>query len=146
MPPAPAALTDAQRLHLQVVFGCLLTEAEEKLEELNRRVSESLPSNHPLLESIGLELGALIRRLRHTADDLAIFVQPRPRDPYRQLVAWSNTWWLHVMDCRPSALKGYGEVDPKLEPVLLPAVNELAGALLRLEGLARRMTESDREE
>jgi hypothetical protein len=133
MPEEPYEFTRGQRMHLEVILGSLIAEAEDLIEWSNRVPDGNDPERTTWLSDLRSELATLVQHLRRTVASLGISVRRHETDPRRKVAAWSSTWWAHVLDCRPSHLEAYGPVDPRLGPLLTPAVQEISERLLRLE-------------
>jgi hypothetical protein len=79
--------------------------------------------------------------VRETAEKLGLALNQSGPDPYRRLSALAGHWWGLALDCRSRALRGYGEVDPRVSAVVDPLVNRLAAELLGLGGQAEEPEE-----
>jgi hypothetical protein len=121
-------LNENQARRLQIYFGQLLAEARDLAESLS-----SLPRPEPPWVSlVRADIEHLTRAVHDAVSDLELDVERKKDDPRRRVVAWAGVWWARALDCRPSALRGYGPVDPGLERNLAPAIEEIATILRRI--------------
>jgi hypothetical protein len=130
--PGPK-LTEGQVRHLRVCLGGLLAEAEDVLSW----VRQSDASAEPWIGPTIVELERLLVTVRETASALALSLSEDTVDPRHRIGGWASTWWASVLDCRPSALRGYGVVHPDTERSLTPRIDQIARLLLRIEALSR---------
>lgn len=128
------ALTDGQARHLRVRLVSLLADAEGVLE----RASRADPHDQPWLAVLRPELEKLARTVRETASVLGLPIGRDEVDPRRRMAAWASSWWASILDCRPSALKAYGAVDPALEGILTPRLEAAAELLHRIAEVSAR--------
>lgn len=135
----PVELTDAQRRHLRVLLGRLVDESREQQE----RWTAEVPGAGG--RSVRDELAELRRAASRVARELGVAEGVGPPDPHRRLGAWSATWWSHVLDARPSALRRFGDLDRRAADRIGPLIEELAERLRRLRGLADAESEGKRE-
>ncbi|MGD8496481.1 MAG: hypothetical protein PVF05_09850 [Gemmatimonadales bacterium] len=126
----PVELTDAQRRHLRVLLGRLVEEAREQQERWTAEVPGG--AGRPVRD----ELAELRRTAARVARELGVAERVGPPDPHRRLGAWSATWWSHVLDARPSALRRFGDLDQRTADRIGPLVEDLAERLRRLRALA----------
>lgn len=124
--------TDSQRRHVALVLGGLVRETRAYLDDWER-----VGIRGPDGPTVRLALEHLLRDAETAADHLGIRLVEPTRDPRRGLSTWSTGWWSAVLDCRPSALRAYGEVDGATADAVAPVVEALAERLLRVEVLAR---------
>jgi hypothetical protein len=125
--------TDAQRRHLELMLGRLARETRERLDRWDET---------GVHDAGGPELRAALRDVLESAERAAErlgipLVEPR-EDARRTLGAWSSAWWASVLNSRPLALRGYGEVDATLAEAVAPVVDGLAARLLHLKALAEQ--------
>jgi hypothetical protein len=128
-----ATLTEGQERHLRVCLGGLLAEADDLL----RWAREGEVATEPWVRRAAVELERLAGAVRETSDVLGLPLQQEEVDPRHRVSAWASIWWGSVLDCRPSALKAYGKVNPQTGRSLEPRVEEIARLLLRIEALSR---------
>jgi hypothetical protein len=129
-------LTEGQRRHLE---GSL-RQLDSEIEEAILWFRESSPP--------GADTGRIVAALeavggtvRETAEELGLTLNQAGPDPSRRLAALAGHWWGLALDCRSRALRGYGEVDPRVAAVVDPLVNRLAAELLGLGGQAEEPEE-----
>ncbi len=131
-PDHPLEMTEGQRRHVRLVLEGLVRAGEERLA---RWAETGLPG--PEGEAAREELEEVVRSAREAAKE--ILDEPitvTAPDPARSLATWASAWWSTVLDCRPGALKAYGDVDAAAAEALTPVVEELAERLLRLKARA----------
>lgn len=126
-------LTEGQARHLRVCLGGLLAETEELL----RWARQEDVAAEPWIVPATVELERVAVALRETASALALSLSQDVVDPRHRVGAWASTWWASVLDCRPSALRGYGAVHPDTERSVTPRIDQIARLLLRIETLSR---------
>jgi hypothetical protein len=95
----------------------------------------------PGAKQVSAELKELWRAASGAARALGLSLDAGPPDPSRRLAAWSATWWSHVLDARPSALRRFGHVDARASETLGPLMEDLANRLRRLQVLAEENTD-----
>lgn len=137
-------LTKAQRRHLEIAFRSLLTGAREtqaKIRELASDAGEPPRS----VEAVATEIDRLIVETRRAATALGLSVDPRNMPWQRVLAAWASTSWSMILDCRPSALRGYGSVDARLARELGPVIERIAARLLNIERMAEAAPDPDQQ-
>ena len=130
MMPRPPELSEAQRRHLTVLLRRLV---EESRAEEERWVAEG---SGPGARQVSVELTELRRAASGAARALGLSLDAGPPDPSRRLAAWSATWWSHVLDARPAALRRFGHMDARASETIGPLVDDLANRLRRLQVLA----------
>jgi len=128
-------LTNAQRRHLKLVVERLVQETTDRLEYWDQ---VGMPG--PAGRRARAELAGLLEAVSRAADELGFSNQPDAPDPGRRLAAWSASWWSHVLDARPTALRRYGELDPEAEATIGPIVADLAERLQRLKALSEHVS------
>ncbi|MGD8276600.1 MAG: hypothetical protein PVH00_01180 [Gemmatimonadota bacterium] len=126
--------TEAQRRHLELMLSRLVRETQERLEHWDETGVHDAGG-----EVLRLALRDVLAEAVRAADRLGIEIVEYPNDPRRTLGAWSSAWWSSVLNSRPSALRGYGEVDATTADAVAPVVDSLAARLLHLKA----MTEAD---
>ena len=126
----PVELTDAQRRHLGILLGRLVEESREQQERWTAEVRGA--EGRPVRD----ELAQLRRAASRVARELGVKAGTGPPDPHRRLGAWSATWWSHVLDARPSALRRFGDLEPRAADRIGPLIEDLADRLRRLRALA----------
>lgn len=125
--------TESQQRHVTLILDRLVREARERLSAWERSSGSGREDS-----AVHNALVALIRETEQAGALLSLSFEERPADPRRELSAWSTAWWSTVLDARPSALRGYGEVDPETAELLAPMVQRLAERLLHLKLLTER--------
>jgi hypothetical protein len=135
MMPRPPELSEAQRRHLTIVLQRL---AEESRAQQKRWAAGG---SGPRAEQVAAELKELRRAASGAARALGLSLDAGPPDPSRRLAAWSATWWTHVLDARPSALRRFGHVDARASETIGPLVEDLANRLRRLQVMAEENTD-----
>lgn len=125
-------MNENQARHLRIHFSRLLAEAEELWQWTSRL---PLPER-PWVRPVQVELERLRSSIRGVAGELQLDLDDPDVRPRRRVAAWSATWWGRVLDCRPTALRGYGPVDRELDRALAPAVEDIAALLRRIGSLA----------
>lgn len=131
-PERDIRLTEGQRRHVRLVLEGLLRGAEERLSRWNETGLRGAEG-----EAARAELERVVQSTREAAAEvLGEPLTVTARDPARSLATWASAWWSTVLDCRPSALRAYGDVDAATAEALAPVVDDLAGQLLQLKALA----------
>ena len=121
-------LTEGQERHLLINLSALHREATlliERLEADGAGPSEWRRQVIDLLESVILDLERL-------SAETGIPLRQQQVPLEREIAAWASIWWSRILDCRPSALKGYGTVDENVAEILTPSVKRIAETLLRI--------------
>lgn len=131
-----ALLTDGQRRHLEGSLRQLGSEIEEAILWFR----ESSPSGADTGRIVAA-LEAVRGTVRETAERLGLTLNQASPEPNRRLAALAGHWWGLALDCRSRALRGYGEVDPRVAAVVDPLVNRLAAELIGLGGQAEEPEE-----
>ncbi len=122
--------TEAQRRHLELMLSRLVRETMERLDHW-----EETGVRDPGGEVLRAALRDVLAETQSAADRLGIRIVEYPNNPRRTLGAWSSAWWSSVLNSRPSALRGYGEVDATTADAVAPVVDGLAARLLHLKAL-----------
>ena len=122
--------TEAQRRHLQLMLSRLVHETRERLEHWGETGVHDAggPDLRAALEDV-------LDEAERAAERLGIRIVEPADDARRTLGAWSSSWWSSVLNSRPAALRGYGEVDATTAAALAPVVETLAARLMRLKTL-----------
>jgi len=128
--------TEAQRRHLELMLSRLVRETQERLEHWDETGVHDAGG-----DALRTALGEILAEAERAADRLGIRIVEYPNDPRRTLGAWSSAWWSSVLNSRPSALRGYGEVDATMADAVAPVVERLAARLLHLKAMTE--TEGD---
>jgi hypothetical protein len=126
-------LTESQRRHLQLCFSRLVEESEDLLDWVDAQ-----PISAEERDDARTTLLALVRHVRELAARLDLPLQREAQDPYRYMRAWASIWWASILDCRPSALRGYGPVSSSATAALGGEVERLAERLAHIKTLADR--------
>lgn len=119
--------TEGQKRHLSVCFGGLERETAQTIDWLD---AQHFPE--PVRANILAGLRAIQDASRSVSIELKIETSIPEPDPIRHFAAWATAWWSTILDCRSSALRAYGPVDPHLRDILDPQIEKLAGILLGL--------------
>lgn len=123
----PPQFTLAQRRHMEVSLGHILSEIDEALVWFHR-----WPLPGPRQDRALKDLEALAVRIRDVTQRLGLSPSGLRPDPLQKLEALASEWWSTALDCRSEVLRGYGEVDPSTGPLLDPLMEGLAAALLNV--------------
>lgn len=129
--PAKMRFTGPQRRHITHVFERLIRETREQLTVLGKSGAD------PEVEAELREaMEAILGEAEEAGDRLGLDLEPQAVDPHRRLASWASLWWSTLLDARPSALRGYGEVDGVTAEMVGPVVEGLAARLQRVKALA----------
>jgi hypothetical protein len=123
--------TGPQRRHITHVLERLIRETREQLTVLAE--SNADPDVEAELRQA---MEAILGAAEAAGDRLGLALEPRAVDSHRRLAAWASFWWSTLLDARPSALRGYGEVDDVTAGLVGPVVEGLAARLQRVKALA----------
>ncbi len=126
-----------------------LTATLQHLEKALRQVEGLLDGGDSgaLYETVDLPseedreaLRGLVAEARAAVAELALaFELERHRESARSaIVALTSGGWEDLESCRPSALRGYGAVDPGLEAALGPRIERLSKLMRRMMNTAGR--------
>lgn len=140
--PRSVVFTEGQRRHLEIAFRSLLTSGRDAQTRIRRRASEcgEPPGS---IEAIATEIDELIVDTRRAATAFELSIDTERIPWHRDVAAWASTSWSMILDCRPSALRGYGPVDAHLTRALGPVVDGLAARLMRIGRMAEGAQDAD---